>query len=176
MTQLSLPSMVVWMVAVCGFTVAALVTDLRGRRIPNALTVSAFLLAILFHLWNSGLAGLGFATAGFGVGFGVMFVLWLIGGGGGGDVKLMGAVGTWVGVLGTAFIFLGGVLVAMVMAGGILSAKFFGIGRFKRLAATAESQPVTKRGRERLLIPFAVPVCVATWGFVAVKFLTWSHG
>ncbi len=172
-----LRTMIVWTVAVCGFTVAALVTDLRSRRIPNVLTVSAFALALVFHLWISGWSGLGFAIAGFGVGFGVMLVLWLIGGGGGGDVKLMGAVGTWVGVVGTTFIFLGGVLVAILMTLGILVARSLAPGRFGRtLGKPAEGQVLPARARGRTLIPFAVPVCVATWGFVAVKFLTWSHG
>lgn len=170
-------TMIVWTLAVCGFTGAALVTDLRSRRIPNAVTVSAFALALAFHLWNSGWSGLGFAIAGFAVGFGVMLVLWLIGGGGGGDVKLMGAVGTWVGVVGTTFIFLGGVVVAILMTFGILAIRALAPGRFgRRLGQPAQGQILPERARGRTLIPFAVPVCVATWGFVAVKFLTWSHG
>jgi prepilin peptidase CpaA len=170
-------TMIVWTLAVCGFTGAALVTDLRSRRIPNAVTVSAFALALAFHLWNSGWSGLGFAIAGFAVGFGVMLVLWLIGGGGGGDVKLMGAVGTWVGVVGTTFIFLGGVVVAILMTVGILAIRALAPGRFgRRLGQPAQGQILPERARGRTLVPFAVPVCVATWGFVAVKFLTWSHG
>jgi prepilin peptidase CpaA len=170
-------TVLVWTLALCGFTVAALVTDLRSRRIPNALTVSAFALALAFHLWNSGLSGLGFAFAGFGVGFGVMLVLWLIGGGGGGDVKLMGAVGTWVGVVGTTFIFLGGVLVAIIMTVGIIAARSLAPGRVGRsLGKPADGQMLPARARGRTLIPFAVPVCVATWGFVALKVLTWTHG
>lgn len=170
-------TVLVWTLALCGFTVAALVTDLRSRRIPNALTVSAFALALVFHLWNSGWSGLGFAIAGFGVGFGVMLVLWLIGGGGGGDVKLMGAVGTWVGVVGTTFIFLGGVLVAIIMTVGIIAARSLAPGRFGHsLGKPADGQTLPARARGRTLIPFAVPVCVATWGFVALKVLTWRHG
>lgn len=177
MNEWPLVTMMVWTLAVCGFTVAALVTDLRSRRIPNALTVSAFALALAFHLWSSGWSGLGFAFAGFGVGFGVMLVLWLIGGGGGGDVKLMGAVGSWVGIVGTTFIFVSGVLVAIVMTLGILAARAMAPGRFgKAWNQPADGQALPKRARGRTLIPFAVPVCVATWGFVALKFLTWSHG
>lgn len=169
--------MALWTVGLCGFTACALITDLKGRRIPNALTVSAFALALVFHVATSGWTGLGFAAGGFGVGFGVMLVLWLIGGGGGGDVKLMGAVGSWVGVFGTLFVFLGGVLVAVLMTAGILAGRWLAPGRFAFASVapgSAQASTMSRRGA-RTLIPFAVPVCVATWGFVALKLLTW-HG
>ena len=169
--------MALWTVGVCGFTVAALVTDLRHRRIPNVLTVVAFAVAIVFHLLVSGWSGLGFAAGGFGVGFGVMLVLWLIGGGGGGDVKLMGAVGSWLGVFGTLSVFLGGVLVAVLMTAGILVGRWLAPKKFafaKVEPGSAQAKSMSRRG-SRTLIPFAVPVCVATWGFVALKFLTWNH-
>jgi prepilin peptidase CpaA len=177
MREWPLWTMALWTVGVCGFTTLALVTDLRSRRIPNVLTIIAFALALVFHLVVSGWAGLGFAAGGFGVGFGVMLVLWLIGGGGGGDVKLMGAVGSWVGVFGTLFVFLGGVIVAVLMTAGILLGRWIAPKRFafaKVEAGSAQAQTMSRRGA-RMLIPFAVPVCVATWGFVALKFMTWNH-
>ncbi len=78
-------------------TAAAAVTDFRYRRIPNWLTLSAFVLGLLFRLATGGGAGLLDAGLGFAVGFGTLFVLWVCGGGGAGDVKLMGALGVWLG-------------------------------------------------------------------------------
>ena len=75
----------------------AVPVDLKTRRIPNGLTVPAFVCGVVFHVIRGGWAGLGFSLGGFATGFGILLVLWLIGGGGGGDVKLMG--GHW-GVVG----------------------------------------------------------------------------
>ena len=167
--------MACWAVAVCGFAAGALVSDLRSRRIPNWLTASAFAVGIVFHLATSGWSGLGFALGGFLLGFGVMLLLWLIGGGGGGDVKLMGAVGSWVGFSGTAFVFMGGVAVAIVMTFGLLISRWFATGN-ARLATTGGELANRGASGRRILIPFAVPVCVATWSYVLVRFLAWNHG
>lgn len=167
--------MAFWAVSVCGFSASALAFDLKSRRIPNWLTVSAFAVGTLFHIATAGLGGLGFAIGGFLVGFGVMLLLWLIGGGGGGDVKLMGAVGSWVGFTGTTFIFMGGVAVAMLMTFGMLANRWMA-GRRVRLATVGGGVEGRADHGRRIMLPFAVPVCVATWGFVAVKLLVWNNG
>jgi len=87
-----LPNLV-FVLVVGAFTAVAAVSDLRTRRLPNWLTVPAFAAGLLAHTVVNGFAGLGFALLGFATGFGLLLVLWLIGGGGGGDVKLMGALG-----------------------------------------------------------------------------------
>ena len=85
----------IWVpILVLGFVAIAVCTDLRSRRIPNWLTVSAFLGALAFHLAVTGWTGLASSMCGFATGFGTLFVLFLIGGGGGGDVKLMGRRGS----------------------------------------------------------------------------------
>ena len=86
-----------FLIAVLVFTIIAMVTDLSTRKLPNWLTVPAFVAAIVFHTFTSGWRGLGLCMGGFAVGFGLLLVLWLIGGGGGGEVKLMGALGAWLG-------------------------------------------------------------------------------
>jgi len=78
-------------------SVVACVTDVRSRRIPNVLTFSGALIALVFHGLTNGLSGLGFAAAGLLVGLGVFFVPFALGGMGGGDVKLMAALGAWCG-------------------------------------------------------------------------------
>ena len=96
---------IVLVLFVVAFTATAAICDWKTKRLPNVLTVPAFICAMLFHPIvggiEGGLAGAGhgflFALGGFATGFGTLFVLWLIGGGGGGDVKLMGALGAWLG-------------------------------------------------------------------------------
>ena len=65
------------------FTLAAAVSDWRTRKLPNWLTVSALAAALLLHTILAGLPGLANALLGFAVGFGILLVLWLIGGSGG---------------------------------------------------------------------------------------------
>lgn len=75
----------------------ATVIDLRSQRIPNILTVPTALVALAYHLLIQGPQGLWFSLAGLGVGFGLMLSPFLLRVMGGGDVKLMAAVGAWVG-------------------------------------------------------------------------------
>jgi prepilin peptidase CpaA len=73
------------------------ITDLKTRRIPNALTFSAAAAALVFHAVQGGWSGAGQAAAGLGVGLVVFLPLFALGGLGGGDVKLLAALGAWVG-------------------------------------------------------------------------------
>jgi len=171
-------------IAWCGaiaLTVVALVWDLRTRRIPNAITVSALVAALLFHAITSGWAGLGFALAGFGAGFGLLFVLWLVGGGGGGDVKLMGALGAWLGAPLILIVFLGSAVVALVM----LMAAFMwqAVSRASQPAYASAGRKGGSGGQDargqmnaaRRTIPYAVPAAVTTWIVMGAKlFAMWQ--
>lgn len=78
----------------------AVVMDLRSSRIPNWLTFSAMGFALAGHAWLNNMDGVLFSLAGLGTGLGVFFLFYLAGGIGAGDVKLMAAVGAFVGVYG----------------------------------------------------------------------------
>ena len=94
--------------------VAAVWTDLHSGLIPNRLTFPAIGLALLAHAWLGGLPGILFSMAGLGTGFGLFILLYLAGGMGAGDVKLMAAIGA---ILGTYGVLVSGMLAIMV--GGI---------------------------------------------------------
>lgn len=81
--------------------------DLRSQRIPNLLTFGAAGAALLYHGLTQGLDGLLFGLAGLGLGLAVMLPPYLLGVMGGGDVKLMAAMGAWLGAFGVlqAFLF-----------------------------------------------------------------------
>jgi prepilin peptidase CpaA len=96
--------------------IAACVTDVSTSRIPNVLTFAAAALAIVFHVSAPG--GQGFTHAGLGLiaGLAVFFPLFALGAMGAGDVKLMAAIGAWIGWLPIVWVALYGSL-----AGGILA-------------------------------------------------------
>ena len=83
-------------IAVIVITLIAADTDFRSRRIPNALTLTAILGALLVHALLGGTHGLAQAGLGMLVAGGILLPGWLMGWMGAGDVKLMAAVGAWL--------------------------------------------------------------------------------
>jgi len=86
-------------------TVAGAVIDLRTRRVPNALTLSLAAAGLLVAAAGVGPIGLTAALAGCGIGLALMLPGYLIGGTGGGDVKLLAAAGTLLGPAATIWAF-----------------------------------------------------------------------
>ena len=78
----------------------AVAMDLHSSRIPNWLTFPAMGFALAAHAWANGVDGLLFGLAGIGTGLVLFFFVYLAGGIGAGDVKLMAAIGGFVGLYG----------------------------------------------------------------------------
>ena len=96
----------------------AVYVELKERRIPNWLTLSGMALG-LFISYLNGTAAFWSSIGGLAIGFGFLFIFYVFGGVGGGDVKLMGAAGALMGsalikpaLLYTAFI---GAFLAVMM-------------------------------------------------------------
>jgi prepilin peptidase CpaA len=96
--------------------VVACLWDLRCRRIPNALTLGAAAAAIGFHAIVGGIDGGATSVAGWLVGVALLFAPFALGGMGGGDVKLVGALGAWIGPADVVWLAL-----YTCIAGGILA-------------------------------------------------------
>ena len=90
--------------------------DLKTRRIPNWLTFSAAAAGLAACYLLSGWQGVFFSAKGLLVGILVFLIPFSFGGMGGGDVKLMGAIGAFKGV---HFIIITAFLVAIW--GGVLA-------------------------------------------------------
>lgn len=101
--------------------IAAAVSDLRSRRIPNRLTYPAMAAAVLYHTAVQGWPGFLFGAGGVGVGMGVFLIFFLLGGMGAGDVKLMGVVGGLLGPKGALLAALCTALAGGIYAVGLLS-------------------------------------------------------
>ena len=94
----------------------ACVTDLRTRRIPNVLTFSAAAGAVLFHLATGGWQAAGWSIVGLVLGASLFLPMFALRGMGAGDVKLLAAVGAWLGPGQVAIVALATSLVGGVMA------------------------------------------------------------
>ncbi|MCX5908023.1 MAG: A24 family peptidase [Deltaproteobacteria bacterium] len=81
--------------------------DLRFQKIPNWLTFPTVATAIVYHSRMNGFGGFIFSVEGIGVGILILLPLYILGGTGAGDVKLLGAVGGLLGPKGgfAAFLF-----------------------------------------------------------------------
>jgi prepilin peptidase CpaA len=77
--------------------ITAAIIDMRRHRLPNVLTVSAALLGLSLQFWLQGWSGLLNGLAGFFAGLLFFLLLYALHWMGAGDVKLMAAVGTFLG-------------------------------------------------------------------------------
>ena len=167
-----------YIVVLVVITLVAAVLDIRTRRIPNWFTVPVFAAGLLFHIATGGLSGFGTAMAGFATGFGILLVMYLTGGGGGGDVKLMGALGAWLGATSTLFVFLLSAVFAIaftviVLLAGVWTHGYQYIRRRYRRRSAADVASTGKRKRpiktatelrvRRRILPYALPVAFSTW-------------
>jgi len=84
-----------WDALVAAFAIAAAVSDLRWHRIPRSFNLFGFAIGLLFHaVYGQFLETLQAAFVAFAVGL----ILFSIGAIGGGDVKLMTALGAMLGL------------------------------------------------------------------------------
>ena len=111
----------VWVVSVV-VAIAAL-KDVASYRIRNRLVVPVLFAALLFHAFSGGLSGLVYSLQGMLVGFLLLFFLWLIGGMGAGDVKLLAAVGAWIGPWSVGLLFMSTGLVLGVWVAACLACR-----------------------------------------------------
>lgn len=151
----------------------ACITDVRRRIIPNALTFSSALLGLAVHYVIAGWTGLSSSmTAGLLAGS-LFAILYICGGMGAGDVKLIAAVGFLNGLPSMSFLIL-----VTVVSGGV-----FGLIlaiRSRRLAQTLRNilslsahhagngmqqhDYLNLKNQDTLRIPYALPIaagCIA---------------
>jgi prepilin peptidase CpaA len=105
-----------FIVAALAVALIACLCDLRTRRIPNALTFGAALAGLCVHCAVDGVGGFFIALGGWLTGVALFLPFYLLRGLGAGDVKLLGAVGAWLGPAMAIWTGLWGAL-----AGGLLA-------------------------------------------------------
>ena len=133
--------------------IPSLYYDLVQSRIPNFLTLSGMVFGILaaFLLGSPGqIQGHLFGLV---LGFGFFYILYLFGWVGGGDVKLMGAIGSLKGV-----VFLINVLIYTSILGGLIALLFLGKALFK------------KEKIRHLKVPYGTAICLGTFLSLAIQY------
>jgi len=160
------------LLAVSCVAIAAAVTDLWKFKVYNALTLPALGVGLLVSPFTIGLPASVFGAA---VGFGLLVVFFMLGGVGAGDVKLLTALGAWLGPLATLYVFglsamAGGVyaLGLMVRRNGLigtgeelanLSIRLFTPCLWKRPKVQLDVE-VGRVDRRKRLVPYAAMICV----------------
>lgn len=108
---------------------------MRSRKIPNKLTAGGLAFGIFLHAALSGWSGVLFALQGALVGFGCLFVLYLLHALGAGDVKLFAAIGSLTGSEMVLSCIVYSVLFAGLAAVIILAVRRNGTGKLADVAA-----------------------------------------
>src|SRR5215510_9091004 len=157
---------------------AACVTDVQSRRIPNWLTFGAAGAALVFHAVAPSGGGFMFAVTGWFVGALIMFVPFALRGLGAGDVKLVAALGAWLGPTNAMWVALyagvAGFVMAVVVAAyhGYLRTAFPNIWfMFQHLTANGVGRldDISLEGRSGPRLAYRLPIFAGL--FVAV----WLH-
>jgi len=140
-----------WITSLVG--TAATVEDLARRTISNWLPATALAGGIVYQTWSSGWLGLGQSLLGAVVGFLVFLIFYVLGGMGGGDVKLMAGFGA---VLGLSRVLWAAFWTALV--GGILAAAVLGVA-----AVIARMKPASESKPSPVAIPYAPAIVAGVW-------------
>src|SRR5438876_10006703 len=158
-------------VTVVIFVALCVTADLRTRRIPNAISGVAMLLGITLNTASMGTAGLLDSLSGLGVTIGVLLWPFAMGGIGGGDGKMMGAIGALLG-LGLALmalapgVILGGAAMVWHLARqGRLREKVMATATmFQAAALTRALGPLRVAAADQgaVALPYSVPLGLGT--------------
>ncbi len=155
--------------------VQAAICDVRTGKIYNSITYPAILMGFLCHFlmggWVGepwpGTMGLVFSIAGFLAGFLPLLLAWLVGGIGGGDAKIMGAVGALAGWKFALTSMFYGFAVAIVLSFIIMIRRRIALetlGRIWRFLwlTMLRAAPGGPDGKNSAKLPFGLALCIGT--------------
>jgi prepilin peptidase CpaA len=152
----------------------ASVWDIRTRRIPNAVTFGSAAVAVAFHALDAGsLSGatgsVGWSVAGWVVGVLLFLPLFLLGAMGAGDVKLLAAMGAWLGPAAVFWVAIYGSVVGGLLALPLVIARralgrtwsnVWGLIGYWRLAGIRPHPGLTLETPGAIRLPYALPIAL----------------
>jgi prepilin peptidase CpaA len=148
-------SMQVWIAIVVGL--AAVIDDVARRHIANWIPAAALAGGFGWQIGRSGWAGAWTALAGTAAGFAVFLIFYLLGGMGGGDVKLMAGFGA---LLGTGRLLEAALWTAGI--GGIMALAVLGWRALRRSGSAPATLSAEEQEREES-IPYAPAIALGVW-------------
>ena len=154
------------------------VFDLHNSRIPNALTVGAALAAVIVSALTGGVAAVGSSAAGWAIAAALWLPIYALGGMGAGDVKLMAAIGAWLGPASTIYAVLyaaiaGGVFaIALAIAQGCVRQTYTNVQLLVihwRVAGFTPHEQLNLATATSPRLAYAVPILVGTLAAVWLR-------
>jgi prepilin peptidase CpaA len=147
--------------------------DLKQHRIPNLLTLSVLIIGISLQFLLHGWEGLIYSLGGLAVGFLIFIPFYIKGGMGAGDVKLMAAIGAFLGFNGALLavglsLFAGSVMgiFLLVILGGVKAAMHRYYATLKQYLYTNNFDlsyiPPPSDEAAAVKFPYASAICVGT--------------
>jgi prepilin peptidase CpaA len=165
----------------------AVYSDLHWHRIPNWLSLLGLLTGLGLQTWVGAAHGLAFGLLGALVGLACFAPFYLLRGMGAGDVKLLAAVGSFMGPHGAFYAALGSLLAGgagalAYLAWRVVRASMSTLVR-DGIQAVGASAYIAARSAQRDRLPFALPIAVggiAAWCYGlqtlgAAAWLTGAH-
>ncbi len=145
----------VWIAILVGL--AATIDDLSRRRIANWIPVAALAGGFGWQIGRNGWPGVLYALGGTVVGFAVFLIFYLLGGMGGGDVKLMAGFGA---LLGTGRLLEAALWTAGV--GGVFAVTVLGVDAARRWFHRGQGERKVEAERQES-IPYAPAIALGVW-------------
>ena len=175
------------LVLVSGCVLVATITDLQQRKVYNLLTFPMMLTGIIHHGLAEGWSGIAGSCLGIGVAVVVLLIPFAMGLMGGGDLKLMAAIGAWLGWQSVLVITLASCLLNAVVSicvlwwrgglGGVRDNVVMSSDRLSSWVVTPTieegggiSEQVASPKSRRQLIPFTVMIGFGLALFVFISY------
>jgi len=168
----------IWVVSIV--LVVAAVIDGWKLKVPNWITFPMIATGWIYSVATGGMEGLGWSLLGTFFGLGLLYGIYMVGGMGAGDVKLLAGIGAWVHAQHTWNIFattaiVGGIMALLMVAYSGRWKKHFQqfnmlIGEFFEVK---DPEKLFQRAAERkprmYLLPYGIPMTIAALGYFAFQ-------
>ena len=152
---------------VLAFVSLCILSDVHARRIPNPLSVAGMVAGLMLNIIHFGGAGIAASVAGFALATALLIAPFAAGGVGGGDVKMMAAVGAMLGPrlvtlsLGLGILLGGFIAVWFAARRGVLRRTLTGIvsrARDAVLMRTLAPLRMLPADGSGLTLPYSIPL------------------
>jgi prepilin peptidase CpaA len=160
------------------FVSLCILSDVRSRRIPNALSFTGMLVGVTCSTIHFGAEGALSSLEGAGVAMAILMLPFALGGIGGGDVKMMASVGTFLGPRPT----MEGLLLGLVFGGAVMVVHLTRISRLREKlgslrtmlsnAAIAHSiapLKISTADQNAVALPYSIPLGFGVATVIAIS-------